>query len=55
MEAALEAGKIRAIGVSNFGPDGLVDIARFVDVAPPVNQIQTHPYDQQQAAHEIMA
>lgn len=54
MEEAYKAGKLRAIGVSNFYPDRLVDLCRFVEVTPAVNQVETHPFLQQNAAHEIM-
>ncbi len=54
MEEAYKAGKLRAIGVSNFYPDRLVDLCRFVEVTPAVNQVETHPFMQQTAAHEIM-
>lgn len=54
MEKAVDAGKVRAIGVSNFGPDRLIDITRFADSVPAVNQIETHPFHQQRAAHEVM-
>lgn len=54
MEEAYKAGKLRAIGVSNFYPDRLIDICQFVDVAPAVNQVETHVFQQQQKAHEIM-
>ena len=54
MEAAYKAGKIRAIGVSNFYPDRLVDLCNFVDVVPAVNQVETHVFQQQKPAHEYM-
>lgn len=54
MEEAYKAGKFRAIGVSNFYPDRLIDICQFVDVVPAVNQVETHVFQQQQKAHEIM-
>lgn len=54
MEEAYKAGKLRAIGVSNFYPDRLIDICQFVDVVPAVNQVETHAFHQQQKAHEIM-
>lgn len=54
MEEAYKAGKLRAIGVSNFYPDRLIDICQFVDVVPAVNQVETHVFQQQQKAHEIM-
>lgn len=40
-------GKLRAIGVSNFYPDRLVDIASFSRIKPMVNQVETHPFHQQ--------
>ena len=39
-------GKIRAIGVSNFYVDRLVDIASFARTVPQVNQVETHPFNQ---------
>lgn len=55
MERALADGRVRAIGVSNFYPDRLIDICRFAEVVPAVNQVETHPLHQQAAAHEVMA
>lgn len=52
LEDLYEAGKLRAIGVSNFYPDRLVDIASFARIKPMVNQIETHPLNQQIEAHE---
>ena len=54
MEEAYKAGKIRAIGVSNFYPDRLIDLCQFVEVLPAVNQVETHVFQQQAKAHEIM-
>ena len=54
MEAAYKAGKIRAIGVSNFYPDRLVDLCNFVEIFPAVNQVETHVFQQQKTAHEYM-
>ena len=54
MEEAYQEGWIRAIGVSNFYPDRLVDLCRFVDITPAVNQVETHVFQQQQKAHEYM-
>lgn len=54
MEDAYQSGKVRAIGVSNFYPDRLIDLCQFVEVKPAVNQIETHPFQQQSAAHAIM-
>ncbi len=54
MEEAYKAGKLRAIGVSNFYPDRLIDICQFVEVPPAVNQVETHVFQQQQKAHQYM-
>ena len=47
MEKALAAGKVRAIGVSNFFPDRFVDLVQHVEVPPAVNQMETHVFNQQ--------
>lgn len=47
-------GKIRAIGVSNFYPDRLVDICNFSRIRPMVNQVETHPHNQQIEAQKWM-
>ncbi len=47
MEAAYRQGKLRAIGVSNFQPDRLMDIRVFNEVAPAVNQVEVNPFQQQ--------
>jgi 2,5-diketo-D-gluconate reductase A len=47
MEEFYEAGKIRAIGVSNFQPDRVMDFIAFNKIPPAVNQIETHPFQQQ--------
>ena len=47
MEEAHREGKLRAIGVSNFHPDRLMDIKAFNEVAPAVNQIEVNPFHQQ--------
>ena len=54
MEEAYKAGKLRAIGVSNFYPDRLIDLCQFVKVTPAVNQVETHVFQQQKTAHEYM-
>lgn len=54
MEEAYKDGILRAIGVSNFYPDRLVDLCRFVEVVPAVNQVETHVFQQQKAAHVYM-
>lgn len=47
MEELHQAGKIRAIGVSNFHPDRLADLIAFNKVVPAVNQIEVNPFNQQ--------
>lgn len=54
MEEAYRAGKLRAIGVSNFYPDRLIDLCQFAAVTPAVNQVETHVFQQQKTAHEYM-
>ncbi|CFB68775.1 aldo/keto reductase [Yersinia enterocolitica] len=47
MEELHLAGKIRAIGVSNFQPDRLADLMAFNKIVPAVNQIEVNPFNQQ--------
>ncbi|MBK0031828.1 aldo/keto reductase [Erwinia sp. S43] len=47
MQELYQAGKIRAIGVSNFHPDRLADLIAFNTVVPAVNQIEVNPFNQQ--------
>ncbi|MEO3944829.1 aldo/keto reductase [Gorillibacterium sp. CAU 1737] len=54
MEEAYRAGKLKAIGVSNFYPDRYIDLVQFTDVVPAVNQVETHVFHQQGQAQEIM-
>ena len=54
LEDLYAEGVIRAIGVSNFYPDRLVDICSFARIKPMVNQVETHPHNQQIEAHEWM-
>jgi len=54
MEEAYEEGILKAIGVSNFYPDRFVDISNFVKVQPAVNQIETHPFQQQKQARKYL-
>lgn len=54
LEDLYEEGVLRAIGVSNFNPDRLVDIASFNRIAPMVNQVETHPFNQQTEAKKWM-
>ena len=54
MEEAYKAGKVRAIGVSNFYPDRFVDLAEFCEIKPAVNQVETHVFNQQVEPQKIM-
>ena len=54
MEEAYKAGKVRAVGVSNFYPDRFIDLAEFCEITPAVNQVETHVFNQQVKAQEIM-
>src|SRR5947207_1034512 len=47
MEKLYKEGKVRAIGVSNFQPDRLIDLIIHNEIVPAVNQIETHPFHQQ--------
>ncbi len=47
MEELYKSGKVRAIGVSNFQPDRVMDIITFNEIVPAINQIETHPFNQQ--------
>lgn len=47
LEELYREGKVRAIGISNFYPDRMVDLASFVSIKPMVNQVETHPFNQQ--------
>lgn len=54
MEEMYRDGKVRAIGVSNFYPDRLVDLIVHNEVVPALNQVETHPFCQQIEASQIM-
>jgi len=54
MEELYKEGKIRAIGVSNFQPDRLVDLIIHNEVVPAINQVETHPFHQQNEAQQFM-
>lgn len=54
LEDLYNEGKLRAIGVSNFYPDRLVDMALFNRVKPMVNQVEIHPFHQQTEAKKWM-
>lgn len=54
LEDLYAQGVIRAIGISNFYPDRVVDICSFVRIKPMVNQVETHPHNQQIEAQKRM-
>lgn len=54
MEKLLKEGRIRAIGVCNFSQDRLVDLFMNNEITPAINQIEIHPFYQQQSAINIM-
>lgn len=54
MEELYNEGKLRAIGVSNFGPDRYLDIEHFATVKPAVNQVETHVFQQQKVAKKYL-
>lgn len=54
MEELYREGKIKAIGVSNFYMDRLVDLIAHNDTVPAVNQVETHPFNQQIESAQLM-
>lgn len=54
MEELYKEGKVRAIGVSNFHPDRLIDLIIHNEIVPAVNQVETHPFQQQQESQQFM-
>ncbi|MGM9680714.1 MAG: aldo/keto reductase [Eubacteriales bacterium] len=52
LEDLYREGRLRAIGISNFYPDRMVDLASFADIRPMVNQVEIHPHHQQRSAKE---
>ena len=54
MEELHRDGRIRAIGISNFHPDRVMDLILHSEVKPAVNQIETHPFHQQVEAHQFL-
>ena len=52
LEKLYKEGVIRAIGVSNFDPDRLIDVLSFNEIKPMINQIETHLYCQRKVDHE---
>lgn len=55
MEKITAEGLSRAIGVSNFHPDRLVDLIMHTEIVPAVDQVETHPFHQRVADQELMA
>ncbi|RZK27667.1 MAG: aldo/keto reductase, partial [Hymenobacter sp.] len=54
LEELYKEGRIKAIGVSNFQPDRLIDLIVHNEVVPAVNQVETHPFHQQIAEQQFM-
>ena len=54
MEEAYREGKLRAIGVCNFYPNRLCDFCESVEIIPAVNQVELHPFFQQEDALQLM-
>ena len=54
MQELYQAGRIKAIGVSNFYPDRIMDFILHNEIAPAVNQIETHPFHQQIEAQKLL-
>lgn len=54
MEELYQEGRVRAIGVSNFHPDRLMDLIVHHEIVPAVNQIETHPFHQQIESQQFL-
>ncbi len=54
LEDLYKEGRLKAIGISNFYPDRMVDIASFAEIRPMVNQVEVHPFNQQIIAKKYM-
>ena len=54
MQDLYKEGKVRAIGVSNFQPDRLIDLIVHNEIVPAVNQVETHPFHQQIDTQQFM-
>lgn len=54
IEKAYKAGKLRAIGVSNFYPDRFVDLSHFCEIQPAINQVETHVFQQQKELRKYL-
>lgn len=55
MQELYKGGKVKAIGVSNFHPDRVMDMIVFNEIPPAVNQVETHPFNQQVEAHKFLS
>lgn len=55
MEELYKTGSTRAIGVSNFYPDRLIDLILHNEITPAINQIETHPFNQQIKAQQFLS
>ena len=54
MQELYKEGRVRAIGVSNFQPDRLIDLIIHNEIVPAVNQVETHPFHQQTEEQKFM-
>jgi len=54
MEELYKNEKVRAIGVSNFQPDRIIDLITFNEIVPAVNQVETNPFNQQIATQKFL-
>jgi 2,5-diketo-D-gluconate reductase A len=54
MEELYKEGRVKAIGVSNFQPDRLIDLIIHNEIVPAVNQIETHPFHQQMESQKFL-
>src|SRR6478736_9070361 len=54
MQELYREGRVRAIGISNFHPDRVIDLMAFNEIVPAVNQIETHPFHQQTETQKFL-
>jgi 2,5-diketo-D-gluconate reductase A len=54
MQDLYKEGRVRAIGVSNFNPDRLIDLIIHNEIVPAVNQVETHPFHQQMETQQFL-
>ncbi len=55
LETAYDEGKLKAIGISNFNPVQTYDLHYNARIKPMVNQIETHPFNQNESAHKLLS